>query len=58
MTQIAGAHGRNGLAEARRIDREREDEAFHRLPHWWDADGWAAYRQRHDIPALDTNYDD
>jgi hypothetical protein len=44
--QIAGAPGRNGLAESARKQQEWDQ----RLPQWWDADGWAAYRTRMGIP--------
>jgi hypothetical protein len=42
MTQIAGAPGRNGLAEAARRQREWEERP---IP-WWDAD--AHIRRQHE----------
>lgn len=42
MTQIAGAHGRNGLTESRRRQRERDNRPL----SWWDADGHRAEQQR------------
>jgi hypothetical protein len=51
---IAGAPGRNGLAESARRQQEHDD----RTPQWWDADGWAAYRARLGLPPLEQSEDD
>jgi hypothetical protein len=48
--RIAGAPGRNGLAEAERRRHEHEE----RLPQWWDADGWDRYRRLMGLPPIES----
>jgi hypothetical protein len=39
-----------GIPEA----RKRQQEWDERLPQWWDADGWAAYRTRMGLPQIES----
>jgi hypothetical protein len=48
--RIAGAPGRNGLAEAERKRREWDERP---IP-WWDADAHAARREALGLPPLET----